>query len=77
MKLVIKQPICTDCIACRHFKMDKAEALCRQLRAAGACMIQNSQRVVVVMAKSEMLTDLTQTTLTIPTTIKDDIFPDR
>jgi len=71
-----KQPTCQDCVCCSSLTI--RFELCEHLRATGACLIQKSQRVVVVVARPETLADLlgAPTALTIPI-MKDDIFPDR
>lgn len=47
-----KQPTCQSCICCSSLKI--RYELCERMRATGACLVQNSQRVIVVVASQAM-----------------------
>lgn len=47
-----RQPTCQDCVCCSSLTI--RYELCERLRATGACLVQNSQRVIVVVAPQAM-----------------------
>ena len=64
--MATKRVTCQECVCCSSLRI--RFDLCERLRATGACAIQNSQRVVVVVARPETLAELLDpgTALTIP-----------
>jgi len=50
--MTIRYPTCQDCVVCSSLTI--RYELCERLRATGACLIQNSQRVIVVVAPQAM-----------------------
>jgi len=51
-----RHPTCQDCICCSSLTI--RYELCKRLRATGACLVQNSQRVIVVVAPEAAFRDV-------------------